>query len=462
MINIKTDSRKIVKGDIFVALRGITSDGHDYIDRAIKNGASCVVLEKPGNYGIKTIVVKDTREYLNQYLYEHYGSIIDKMVIIGITGTNGKTTIAYLINEALNKLGLKSAYIGTIGFYMQDFIRPIPNTSPEVSEIYSMILEAYEKGCKYFIMEASSQGLANKRLETIKFDYAIFTNLTEDHLDFHKTMHNYALAKQLLFKKLKPNGKAIVNIDDAYKDYFLLKENSNITYGYNLSDYQLLDSHTTLNGSQFKYQHQNSQYIINTKLIGDYNVYNALVTAIILTELGIKQNDINKVMNQVESPKGRMDIVKYKKNIIVIDYAHTPDALTKVITTIKSMTKGNTYVVFGCTGDREREKRPIMTAIATSLVSKVIITSDDLHFEDPNQIVNDMLKGLKNNNYEVCMDRKEAVQKGIDLLTDNDSLLILGKGHEEAIVIGKERIPFNDKKAVLNYLAQKDKQSNTL
>jgi len=455
MVNIKTDSRKIVPGDIYVALPGISSDGHDYIDKAIKNGATKLIVSKLGNYGIDTLLVDDTRKYLNDYLKDNYGDIVSKMTMIGITGTNGKTTTAYLINDALNKLGIKSAYAGTVGFYTDRLVRPIANTTPEISDMYSMIVEAYEQGCRFFVTEASSQGLAMNRLDTINFDYAIFTNLTEDHLDYHKNMENYALAKQQLFKKLKSNGKAIINNDDPYKNYFLLPNNHNITYGKNPSNYRLIDNSCSMEGSNFKFIHNGEVQSIDTNLVGDYNIYNALVTAVILNELGISKENIKKVMNKVEMPKGRMEVVNYKDNKVIIDYAHTPDALKKVIETAKQFTDGNVYVTFGCTGDREREKRPVMTKIATDLANKVIITSDDLHNENPNQIVSDMLNGLNNKNYEVCMDRKEAIRKGIDLLDSKDTLIIAGKGHEDAIVVGKERIPFNDREEAQKYIDEK-------
>ena len=236
MLDIKSDSRKIKKGDKFVALRGISSDGHSYIDKAISLGASEIIAEE-GEYSVKTTIVPNTREYLNQYLYENYHNVIDDMVLIGITGTNGKTTSAFLTYEALNKLGYKCGYIGTIGFYLNDKVRDLPNTNPNICDMYEMIVDAYEKGYKYMAIEVSSQGIAYGRIETLSFDYAIFTNLTRDHLDYHKTMENYALAKQQLFKQLKKKGLAIVNGDDSYALYY--KIGNYVTYGFNDNDYKI-------------------------------------------------------------------------------------------------------------------------------------------------------------------------------------------------------------------------------
>lgn len=454
MIHITADSRQIKKGDIFVAIKGFSSDGHDYIEKAIENGASKIIAEH-GSYSIPYEIVDNSREYLLNYLKENYLPLFKKMKFIGITGTNGKTTTAYLAYKALRNLGYKSAYIGTIGFFLEDRVNSLANSSPDIWDTYNMFLKAYENGCEYVFMEVSSHALSFGRIEGYDFDIALFTNLTQDHLDYHKTMENYALAKQKLFKKLKKNGKAIINVDDGYKDYYLLDNNINITYGFNESDYKVIDYKMDANGTAFSYMHNNNKVCIKTNLIGKYNVYNALAAITILTELGISDEKIMKVMPTLPAPLGRMDRISYKNNNIIIDYAHTPDALEKLINTVKEISKGKIYVIFGCTGDRDRTKRPKMFDIVTSLTDKAIITNDDPHFEDPNQIVSDILDGAKNNNYEVCLDRKKAIIKGINLLKENDILLILGKGHEEVMIIGNERIPFNDRKVVEEYISDK-------
>ena len=453
-MKIKVDSRKVEKGDTFIALRGIDNDGHNYINKAIENGASKIICEE-GSYSVETIVVKDTREYLINYLNENYGDRINKLKIIGITGTNGKTTSAYLFHEILNKMGKKCGYIGTIGFYINEKVRSLNNTTPDIYDLYELLLECYDKNCEYVVMEVSSQGLANKRVESLKFDYAVFTNLTQDHLDFHKTMENYALAKQKLFKKLKPTGKAIINVDDSYKDYFLLDGNQNITYGKNGSDYQLIDCKLSSENTKFTYKHNGDKIEIQSKLLGDYNVYNMLGCICLLSCLNYKSEDIIRVTSLLEAPVGRSEIIKYNKNNIVIDYAHTPDAISKIIKTMQQFTKGNTYVVFGCTGDRDRSKRKIMSKLVSELSNYFIFTNDDPHDEDPNQIVSDAFENADFSNYEVCLDRKEAIIKGIKLLKEDDLLLILGKGHEEKMIVkNKKTIPFNDKKIVLEYLRE--------
>lgn len=453
MINIKSDSRKVKPGDIFVALKGISSNGSDYIKDAIANGASKLIVEEEGDYDIPYEIVADSRQYLTDYLIENYNRYLEDMTLIGITGTNGKTTSAFLIYEALNKLSCKCAYMGTIGFYLDKKVMDLPNTSPDITEIYDMIVTAYNNGYKYMVLEISSHGLAMNRCEGLMFDYAIFTNLTQDHLDYHKTMGNYALAKQKLFYKLKPNGKAIVNYDDKYKEYFLLDDKENITYGFSGGDYQVVSYDMNHGGSKFLYYYQDESHTIVSPLLGKYNIYNVLTTVVVLSQLGFSQETIHDVIIHLKSPAGRMDMIKYGDSCIVIDYAHTPDAVEKIIKTMKEVTTGDIYTVFGCTGNRDRTKRPIMMNIVTSLSKFTIVTNDDPHDEDPNQIVEDMLDGIERDNYEVCLDRKEAIIKGINLLKDKDTLLILGKGHEEVMIVkNNERIPFNDRKVVINYL----------
>lgn len=454
MINIQSDSRKIKPGDTFIAVQCEVNDGHRYIEKAIEAGATKIIAER-GEYSVPTQIVPNSRKYLEEYLKEHYNNYIEEMNLIGITGTNGKTTTAYLLYQALNHLGIKTAYIGTIGFYLDKKECSLPNTSVDICDTYDLLMRAYDKGYKTVIMEVSSHALANGRVKNLLFDYAIFTNLTQDHLDYHKTMGNYALAKQLLFKQLKNQGKAIINIDDKYAEYFLLKGNHNITYGFNAADYSIKEYKMTSMGSLFTYIHDKKEVSIESKLLGRYNVYNMLAVITVLDDMGIASDMIQKNMPLLSAPSGRMEFIEYNTNTIVIDYAHTPDAIEKVITTVKEVMHGKIYVVFGCTGDRDRLKRPMMTELVARLSDYFIITNDDPHYEDPKQIVNDMIKDFNSDKYEICLDRETAIIKGIELLDKEDTLFILGKGHEEFMLIRDEKIPFNDKNVVINYLNQK-------
>ena len=283
------------------------------------------------------------------------------------------------------------------------------------------------------------------------FSYAIFTNLTQDHLDEHKTMENYRDAKRIMFDNLKENGISILNVDDKYSKYYETK--NNIYYGFNTCDYQVINTKFYSNKTVFTYRHNNNDIEIETNLLGDYNIYNVLSVVIVLENMNIDINRIKEVFKTITNPEGRLDVINYKDNSIIIDYAHTEDAMIHVINTVKLFTKGSIYIVFGCTGDRDRIKRPIMMNVATSNSKYTIVTIDDPHSEDPNHIVSDMLENNKSTNYEVILDRGKAIEKGISLLKSNDTLLILGKGHEKFINYDKVKIPFNDKEHVLKVLS---------
>ncbi len=452
--NIKTDSRKIKPGDTFVAIKTIDSDGHKYIENAIKAGATKVVVSE-GEYSVQTIKVPDTRAYLDKYLEETYKECFEKMKIIVVTGTNGKTTMAYLMYQALNMLGKKCAYLGTLGlFCSQGRLAKTDNTTPDICEIYEAIVTSYNEGDEFFMLEASSQGIAQHRLETIFYDYAVFTNLTHDHLDFHKTMENYALTKQLIFKNIKNTGKAIVNIDDAYASYFLLADNKNMTYGKNKCDYQLIDYKFSLDGTSFKIKAIDDIHEFEMPLIGEYNIYNVLPVIMILRDLGFSLNEIGEITPRLTNGKGRMETVNYNDNLIIVDYAHTPDGFEKILDTVKQIIKGNIYIVFGMVGSRDRTKRPGMAKIATTYAKRTIITTSNLNQEDINQIVGDLVSGITTNNYEVILDRKKAIEAGIRLLTKDDALLILGKGHEDYLNLGDHTIHFDDMEEVKKTIAE--------
>ena len=452
MINIKSDSRKIKKGDIFVALKGISSNGEEYVKMAIEKGATKVIVDSDNKYSIETVKVDDTREYLNKYLSENYNKYLDDMKIIGLTGTNGKTTTSYLIYQMLNKLGEKCAYIGTIGFYLDKKVCSLSNTSPDICDLYDLIIEAYDNGYKTIVIEVSSQGLDMERFKTIKFDFAIFTNLTQDHLDYHKTMENYALAKRKLFDNLKENGVSILNKDDSYYKYY--QTNNSVYYGQSAEDYKI-ESYELGYNTKIKLNIKGSTYIFNSKLLGEYNIYNLTATIALLCEMGINVEKISLLTSDLSCPPGRMDLVKYNNNLIIIDYAHTPDAMEKVYSTVKDIKQGRIITIFGCTGDRDRTKRPIMMNLATTNSDYVVVTSDDLHDENFNNIVEDMLDGNNKSNYEIIENRGLAIKRGLSLLNEKDILLILGKGHEEVIIIKDRRIPFNDKEEVQKYIGEK-------
>ena len=446
MINIKTDSRKIKPGDTFVAIKGLTVDGHDFIEKAIELGASKIVCEH-GSYSVETLVVPNTKEWLQEYLITNYKDEVNKIKLIGMTGTNGKTTTCFLTYQMLLSLGKKAAYMGTIGFYMPGLKRELNNTTPEILDVYSMIIEAIEAGCEYFVMEVSSHSLVEKRIEGLEFSVEAFSNLTEDHLDFHKTMENYLHAKMLILDQLK--GTIIVNNDDAYAKYFETKNYK--TLGYNGNDYKILSYHETDNGTLINFK-ADKEYSVETNLKCKYNVYNYLTALGILNTLGFSIDSIINITKNIYAPRGRCEQIRVRNSYAVIDYAHTPDAVDKIITSFLENKKGRIITIIGCGGDRDPLKRPIMGEIASRLSDYVIFTSDNPRTEDPNKILEDILKGITKDNYEVEIDRTTAIRKGLDMLRDNDVLLILGKGHEDYQIIGHTKHHLDDLEEVKKYL----------
>ena len=447
MINIKTDSRKVVVGDTFVAIKGLTVDGHDFISKAIENGATKIVCEH-GSYAVETLVVPNTKEWLQEYLITNYKDEVNKIKLIGMTGTNGKTTTCFLTYQMLLSLGKKAAYMGTIGFYMPGVKRELNNTTPEILDVYSMIVEAIEAGCEYFVMEVSSHSLVEKRIEGLEFSVEAFSNLTEDHLDFHKTMENYLHAKMLILDQLK--GTIIVNSDDAYAKYFETKNYK--TLGYNGNDYKILSYHETDNGTLINFK-ADKEYSVETNLKCKYNVYNYLTALGILNTLGFSIDSIINITKNIYAPRGRCEQIRVRNSYAVIDYAHTPDAVEKIITSFLENKKGRIITIIGCGGDRDPLKRPIMGEIASRLSDYVIFTSDNPRTEDPNKILEDILKGVTKDNYEVEIDRTAAIRKGLDMLRDNDVLLILGKGHEDYQIIGHTKHHLDDLEEVKKYLS---------
>lgn len=446
MLNIKTDSRKVVKGDTFIALKGNTVDGHDFIDSAIKNGAEKIICEH-GKYDVDTVNVSDTHEYLKNYLVNNYSKEFEDLKLIGVTGTSGKTTTCFLTYQILNKLGIKTCYIGTIGCYIDNDVVELSNTTPDILELYNLLLTAKEKGCKVIVMEVSSHSLAEERIKGLKFDVCAFTNLSQDHLDYHKTMEEYCKCKAKIVNYLKDNGKIIVNVDDEYSKYFICDKS--LSLGINGSNYKIKEFHMENTHTDILFNVNNDSYEVRTNLIGKFNVYNYLTSLALINNLGISVNDIINVTDSINAPVGRAQIIKVGTSIAVIDYAHKPDAVSKIIPLFREVTKGKIITIIGCGGDRDPKKRPIMGNIATSLSDYVILTNDNPRTEDEKLIMKDILEGITTDNYEVIYDRKDAIKKGISMLKDNDCLLILGKGHEDYQIIGRTKIHLSDYEEVI-------------
>ncbi len=443
-MSIKVDSRKVKSGDTFVAIKGLNIDGHDFIDKAILNGATEIIAEK-GDYKVKTKIVENTRVYLANYLKEKYSSDLSKIKFIGVTGTNGKTTSCYLIYQALNKLGVKTAYIGTIGFYVDGKVKDLDNTTPDLIDLYEMFDYCIQNKVEVIAMEVSSHALALDRVLNLQFDYAAFTNLTQDHLDFHTSLENYKKAKIKLFENLRNNKFAIINGDNPYYKDFCLEQNNNIIYGTNSNaDYRITSYNLNIDSSEFTFIYDEVEYNVKLNIPGKYNVYNYMNLLIILNKMGYSIEQLIELSKTLNAPSGRFESFRYKDAVIVIDYAHTPDAVENIINSANEYKKGRIITIIGCGGDRDKTKRPIMGSIATNKSDFVIFTNDNPRTEDEKAIMSDITSSLSKNNFIIKYDRKEAIEEGIKMLHQNDILLILGKGHEDYQIINHEKVHFSD------------------
>lgn len=446
----ETDSRKVQKGQVFVAIKGHTVDGHDYINQAIANGASKIIAEHPVEASVEVEVVSSSEEYLKNKLVEEYSQDINNLTLIGLTGTNGKTTTCFLTYQILKNLGLKIAYLGTIGFYVDDEVEVLENTTPDILTLYKLLLKAKEKGCSHIVMEVSSHSLYYERIDGLKFQVGAFTNLTEDHLDFHKTMANYLNEKLKLLNYLKEDATFIANSEDEASTSFTNKWAKHLTLGYNgnfkILNYKFNPAKTNLN-----FAFQGKEYNVTYNLTSKFNIYNMLTAISICYALGYDLPTILDVLPKIKAPVGRCETYEVNNAYAVIDYAHTPDAVEKIIDSYTELKENKIITILGCGGDRDPMKRPIMGNIATEKSDMVIFTNDNPRTENPETIMNDILKGVKKDNYQVIFDRREAIKKGISMLEENDILLILGKGHEDYQIIGHEKHHLSDKEEVLKW-----------
>lgn len=440
------DSRKIKDGDIFVALEGSVSDGHNYIKQAIENGAKGVLVSKKvePEFPIEYILVKDLRKNLGKIASNFYGYPQKKLKIIGITGTNGKTTSTYLLESILGKE--KVARIGTVEYKIGDEVIEAPNTTPESLDIVKMCKKAVEKGLEYLVMEVSSHALSLGRVDMLEFDVASFTNLTLDHLDYHENMDNYFQAKRKLFTMLKDNKKSSINIDDIYGDR-LYKEFGGYSYSLTKSadlTGEIVEFHS--DGQLVRLNLMGEIFEEKLAILGRYNLYNVLGVIGIALQLGVEKNIILERLKDIKGAPGRFELVNCGQDyIVVVDYAHTGDALENILKSINELKKGRVITVFGCGGDRDATKRPIMGEIAQRLSDIAILTSDNPRTEDPHLIIEDVKKGMNGDHYLVEEYREQAIMKAIEIAQKNDIILIAGKGHETYQILGRKKIHFDDR-----------------
>ena len=455
--DLEFDSRKIKQGDVFIALEGSIVDGHTFISKAIENGAKTILVEKDVDKveGINYFLVDGLREKMGIIASNFYGYPQNQLKIVGVTGTNGKTTTTYILESILGEKNV--ARIGTVEYKIGDEIIPAPNTTPSSLEIIKICKKALEKNIKYLIMEVSSHGLDIGRVNMLRFEVGIFTNLTLDHLDYHKTMENYYLAKRKLFDLVKDKKNSIINIDDEYGKRYLEYTNG-ISYGIGQGDIQGEIKQITREGQEVTIKIFEKEYKINLRLLGRYNLSNLLGAIGAVKTLGLSDEEIISKIPLIHGAPGRFEPVKIDRDFtVIVDYAHTGDALENILKSINEFKTNRVITVFGCGGDRDKTKRPIMGGIAEKYSDIVIVTSDNPRTEDPEEIIKDIVVGLTKENHTIEIHREKAIEKAISLAEKNDIILIAGKGHENYQVIGREKIHFDDKEEVIKAIKKLNK-----
>lgn len=460
--DMEYNSQKIKEGDLFVALEGATVDGHQYIDDAIERGAKGIICSKKviEKDGIEYYYVENLRERLGEIASEFYGYPQDKISIVGVTGTNGKTTITYLLEQILGEKNV--ARIGTVEYKIGEEIIEAPNTTPESLDIIKICKKIVEKGIKYLVMEVSSHALKLGRVNMLKFDVGIFSNLTPEHLDFHKNMEEYFFAKKELFHKVKKvvgKSNCVINLDDEYgKRYY--SEFKGISYG--IENGELKGEFIEKNLIKISYKHENRFYEneLKLKLLGKYNLYNILGAIGGALSLGFSWDEIIKKVPELKGAPGRFEIVDCKQNFTaIVDYAHSSDALENLLKAVKELEFSKIITVFGCGGDRDRTKRVPMTEIALKFSDLVIVTSDNPRTENPQSIIDEMIAGIdmeKNRKkLFIEVDREEAIKKAVELCKDGEIIVVAGKGHETYQIIGRKKYHFDDREYLRREIIKK-------
>lgn len=452
--NIVIDSRKVKKGDLFVAVTGIGADGHNYINAAIEAGAAAVLAERDIDCLVPLVVVENSREALSYAAANMFGNPAKKLRIIGVTGTNGKTTVTHLIKQILELYGSKTGLIGTNHHLIGDEELHSDNTTPEANDLQELFAKMAAANCEFVVMEVSSHSLALNRVAGIEFETAVFTNLTEDHLDFHITMDDYAKEKAKLFKMSR---KAIINNDDTYAAVMKKCAKDKVwTYGIDKkADINAFDIKNSERGVQFSIDDGRETAQMRLGIPGRFSVYNALAAICACISLGIPTEDIQKGLIIARGVKGRAEVLPVKQDYtVIIDYAHTPDGVENILKTVRDFAKRNIIVVFGCGGNRDRAKRPIMGNIAAKIADYCIVTSDNPRNENPDDIINDILEGMKGfeSKYKVIANRKEAIRQALMMAQKDDIVVLAGKGHETYQVLSDKVIDFDEREIVKEIL----------
>lgn len=453
---VSYDSRKTEKGDMFVAIRGFEADGHKFIPKDVENGAAVILCEEKPSCDIPYVLVSDSRYGLAIVSRDFFGDPASEMTMIGITGTSGKTSSSYLIKHMLeSKLDAKVGLIGTNGNMIGDEFLHTEHTTPESYELHKLFRHMADSGCTHVVMEVSSHSLTLERVAGIHFDVALYTNLSQDHLDFHGTMEEYAAAKRKLFSMC---SLGCFNLDDAWADF--MRDGAScrtMTFSTEKNEADLVAKDIRLTADGVRFASVSGDEISITKLgiPGMFSVYNALGTMSVGLALGLSLADCSDAMSSAKGVKGRLEIVPTGRDFsVVIDYSHKPDALEKVLKTLKPVTRGRLIALFGCGGDRDKLKRPIMGRIAADNADLVVVTSDNPRTEDPDEIIREIVAGMKDKRTptKVICDRREAIAWAIDNAAPGDVLLLAGKGHEDYQVVGHEKHHMDEREIVSDCL----------
>ncbi|MBI9070480.1 MAG: UDP-N-acetylmuramoyl-L-alanyl-D-glutamate--2,6-diaminopimelate ligase [Melioribacteraceae bacterium] len=464
--NITMDSREVSEGSLYIAIKGFKADGHSFIKDAIKKGASVIAVNEDANFEIDNksvvvLVVTNTRDAMARISCNFYENPSSKLTLIGITGTKGKTTTAFYIKNIFENAGFKTGLIGTIANYIGDTKIETKLTTPESITINSLLREMVKEGCKYCVMEVSSHSLELARVQYLNFDQLIFTNITSDHLDYHKTFENYLAAKKIFFDQASSDSKAIVNKDDNnWAELTKDTKASVISYGIdNKSDYNILNVKYNLDGTEFEVDYKGVNQKLKTSLVGYFNAYNAGSAFISAVEAGMSLEKAAEGIKKTSQVPGRFEVVSSKNKKAIVDYSHTSDSLKKALEAVNHINKENRNVitVVGCGGDRDKSKRPVMGEIASRLSTKVIITSDNPRTENPNEIIKDIISGIDKDNYDIIENRREAIKKAIKESDDYSIIFIAGKGHENYQEINGVRNYFSDKETAIEFLEECEK-----
>ena len=457
---VQYDSRQVTPGDLFVAISGFQTDGHKYIPKAMENGASCVVCEKKPEAGIAYVLVSDARAALAALGANWFGHPADDLCVVGITGTNGKTTSTYLLKHVLEKTcGAKVGLIGTIQNMIGDEVLHTERTTPESFELQKLFADMRDAGCTHVIMEVSSHALVLHRADQIHFNAAVFTNLTEDHLDFHKTMDAYCDAKAMLFRRCETGA---VNVDDAYAKRIMEQAECRLlTYSAQGNHAALTAEHIGLfpDRVEFDAAYEGERASVTLGIPGIFSVYNALGVIAAALALDIPLAKIADALRTAQSVKGRVEVVPTpgKDYTVLIDYAHSPDGLENVLTSVKGFAKGRTIALFGCGGDRDKTKRPKMGKIAAEIADFVVVTTDNPRTEKPGDIIADILPGMQDSDtpHVVVEDRIEAIHWAMDHAEPGDVIVLCGKGHETYQEVNHVKHHMDEREIVADYLNAK-------